>query len=109
MSKRMYILLNDRLTKSQRIPQGCHAVAEFMAEYGQGPGVQDWIKNHRTMVCLQTDLETMKEIVDDIQETKKYCTFVDDDYPEDFGYTAVAFEPMTREQGNKYFSKLRLA
>jgi len=51
----------------------------------------------------------MKEIVDDIQETKKYCTFVDDDYPEDFGCTAVAFEPMTREQGNKYFSKLRLA
>ena len=34
MSKRMYILVNSQLTKSQRIPQAAHAVAEFMAEYG---------------------------------------------------------------------------
>ena len=34
MNKRMYILVNDRLSKSQKIPQGCHAVAEFMSEYG---------------------------------------------------------------------------
>lgn len=32
--KVMYILINDRLTKSQRIPQACHATAEFMAEFG---------------------------------------------------------------------------
>ena len=35
--------------------------------------------------------------------------FIDDDFPEDFGWTAIAFEPMTREEGSKYFSELRLA
>lgn len=34
MSKRMYIVVDSKLTKSQRIPQACHAVAEFMSEYG---------------------------------------------------------------------------
>ena len=30
----MYIIANSRLSKSQRIPQACHAIAEFMNEYG---------------------------------------------------------------------------
>lgn len=34
MDKAMYIVVNDRLSKSQRIPQASHAVAEFMGEYG---------------------------------------------------------------------------
>jgi len=33
-NKRMYILVRPELSKSQRIPQTAHAVAEFMAEYG---------------------------------------------------------------------------
>ena len=63
------------------------------------------------MVCLQADLKTIEEIINDVQQDgiKEYCTFVDDDYPEDFGYTAVAFNPMTRNTGDKYFSRLRLA
>jgi len=32
--KRMYVLVNRQLSKSQRIPQAAHAVAEFMAEFG---------------------------------------------------------------------------
>ena len=35
--------------------------------------------------------------------------FIDDDYPEDFGWTAVAFHPITKEQGDKYFGNLKLA
>ena len=31
---RMYVLVNKELSKSQRIPQAAHAVAEFMSEYG---------------------------------------------------------------------------
>lgn len=31
---RMYIVVNSALTKSQRIPQASHAMAEFMADYG---------------------------------------------------------------------------
>jgi len=34
MSTALYIILDDRLSKSQRIPQGSHATAEFMHEYG---------------------------------------------------------------------------
>ena len=29
-----YILVNERLTKSQRIAQSAHAAVEFMADYG---------------------------------------------------------------------------
>lgn len=32
--KAMYVIIDERLSKSQRIPQGAHAVAEFMHEYG---------------------------------------------------------------------------
>jgi hypothetical protein len=35
--------------------------------------------------------------------------FNDDDFPDDFGWTALAFEPMTREEGQRYFGDLRLA
>jgi hypothetical protein len=34
METAMYIIVNDALSKSQRIPQASHAVAEFMGEYG---------------------------------------------------------------------------
>jgi len=34
MNTRMYIIVNSKLSKSQRIPQSCHAVAEFMKEHG---------------------------------------------------------------------------
>jgi len=30
----MYIVVNGALSKSQRIPQASHAVADFMGEYG---------------------------------------------------------------------------
>jgi hypothetical protein len=32
--KALYIIINDKLSKSQRIPQASHATAEFMHEYG---------------------------------------------------------------------------
>ncbi len=31
---RLYLVVNGSLTKSQRIPQASHAMAEFMFEYG---------------------------------------------------------------------------
>lgn len=34
MDKAMYILVNSSLSRSQRIPQAAHAVADFMGEYG---------------------------------------------------------------------------
>ena len=34
MDKALYIIVNKKLTKSQRIPQAAHAATEFMGEYG---------------------------------------------------------------------------
>lgn len=34
MSTRVYIIVDDRLSKSQRIPQAAHAMAELMHEHG---------------------------------------------------------------------------
>ena len=110
MRTRLYVLVNEKLTKSQRIPQACHAVAEFVAEYGQDQDVVDWIKNYKTMVCLQTTEEEIHRIAElwD-KENGKYKFFVDSDYPESFGWTAIAFYPITREKGDEYFSYLKLA
>ena len=34
MDKALYILIRPELTKGQRIPQACHALAELMGEFG---------------------------------------------------------------------------
>jgi hypothetical protein len=39
----------------------------------------------------------------------RFKPFIDSDFPEDFGWTAAAFEPMTREEGQRYFGTLKLA
>ena len=31
---RVYVILDNRLTKSQRIPQAAHAIAELVHEFG---------------------------------------------------------------------------
>jgi len=103
MSKRMYIVVNSKLTKSQRIPQASHAVAEYMHHQSDGQ-LTDWVENHRTMVCLHTDEDNMSQLV---QSGLKNEIFIDEDL--DNMFTAVAFEPMTKEEGNKYFSSLSLA
>ena len=99
----MYILVNEQLTKSQRIPQASHAVAEYVFENCEDVDLVDWIKNDRTMVVLQCNDERMKILSWGLRST---C-FFDEDL--DNMLTAVAFQPMTKEQGNKYFSKMRLA
>jgi len=37
------------------------------------------------------------------------AAFIDSDFPEDFGWTAIAFPPMDKEEGRKLFGHLRLA
>lgn len=97
----MYILVNSKLTKSQRIPQASHAVAEYVFDYRDG--LEDWLRNHRTMVVLQCNEEHMKIL----SRQLKSKGFVDEDL--DDMLTAVAFEPMTREEGSHYFNCMRLA
>ena len=60
------------------------------------------------MVCLQSSLDEMKEIASKMNEDE-YHFFEDADYPPEIGWTAIAFKPMTKEQGDKIFGHLRLA
>lgn len=106
--KKMYIIVNSRLSKSQRIPQSSHAVAEFMGEFGQEEEVQDWLKNHKTMVCLQGDDEMIQDQLNNtwlIEGCKGYAKFHDSDIPS-IPWTAIAFWPTEDEE---MFSHLRLA
>lgn len=104
MSTALYVIVDDRLSKSQRIPQAAHAVAEFMAAHGRHEDVQEWQRRHRTLVCLKADAERMDEICG---EVLRKSWFAD----EDLGdlRTAVAVGPLTREEGKGLLSDLSLA
>ena len=100
----LYVIVNGSLTKSQRIPQGAHATAEFMHEHGQEDDVINWVENDRTMVCLRTSEDRLKEIT---ELSHKSSFFVDDDLNDML--TAVAIGPLTRERGLELFGDLPLA
>ena len=63
------------------------------------------------MVCLQATEEEMGGIMDKLWYAgeERIRPFIDDDFPEDFGWTAIAFPPMTREEGRELFGHLKLA
>jgi len=104
----MYILVNKSLTKSQRIPQSSHAVAEFMDTHGLDAKVKTWVKDHKTMVVLESDFDNMDNILSIVKnDGYKTKSFREPDL--DDTVTAIAFEPMTRKEGSKYFSRLKLA
>jgi len=59
---------------------------------------------------LQATKEKCQEVLFKIaQDDIEAAFFYDEYYPKGFGWTAVAFYPMTKEQGNKYFKGLKLA
>ena len=59
---------------------------------------------------MQAKEEKCYQVVDKaIDDGIKATFFYDEYYPEDFGWTAVAFYPMTKEQGSQYFKGLKLA
>ena len=76
MQTRMYILLNDKLSKGQRIPQASHSVAEFIFKYGQNEDVKEWVNVHKTMVCLQTSLDEMKKITSHMKDDQYHFNFL---------------------------------
>ena len=96
----MYILVNEELTKSQRIPQACHAVAEYMHAHGTDQEVIDWVRDHRTMVVLKCPENVLKCVLQDYRSKE----FIDEDLGEFI--TAVAIHPM---YSTDEFSHLKLA
>lgn len=110
MDTRVYVLTRSELSQAQRGVQGAHALAEMVFDYGQEPDVKNWVKKDKTLVFLQAKEEKCYQVVDKaIDDGIKATFFYDEYYPEDFGWTAVAFYPMTKEQGSQYFKGLKLA
>jgi hypothetical protein len=62
------------------------------------------------MVCLQASEKQMSDAIEQLgnQGECRYKYFIDSDLPQ-FGWTAIAFDPMTRENGRELFGHLRLA
>ena len=100
----LYIVVDERLNKSQRIPQASHATAEFMHEYGSDPEVVDWVREDRTMVCLKADSERLANVMNSEHRASDFLE-------EDLGdmRTAVAIGPLDRQTGQDMFGDLSLA
>ena len=99
---KMYIFVRKELSKSHRMVQACHSVAEFMHSYGQLPNVLDWVKDDKTMVILSVSTE---EILNLQKELKDYnfVTFTEEYY--DNIPTALCLEP-TKDVGKfSHFKK----
>lgn len=57
---KMYILVRNDLTTSQRAVQACHAVAELLRHNNKF--IDDWFDNHKIMILLGVNDE--KELLD---------------------------------------------
>ena len=105
--KKMYILTNDKLSKSQSAVQAAHAVAEYMYKYGWTDNTIDWVENHKTMVILKaTESEIHGMITKLARDGKCFSKFYESDL--DDLLTAVVFEPMREEVGNELFFNFKL-
>ena len=103
--RRMYVIVDSSLTKSQRIPQASHAIAEFVYRYSDDKAVRQWVCNDRTLVCLQSDSRILHDYLEQYQGMKAF--FIDQDLNDML--TACAFGPLDAEEGNKLFGQLKLA
>ena len=63
------------------------------------------------MVCLQATEEDMGGAMDKLwhEGEERIRPFIDSDFPDDFGWTAVALPPMDRDKGRELFGHLGLA
>jgi hypothetical protein len=67
--------------------------------------MKDWVKIHKTMICLQTNEEDLARI---LEQHKSNCRSFRDSDLENM-LTAIAFRPMSEEDGRKLFQSYRLA
>lgn len=95
------------LTLVQCGVQASHAVAEFMDIHASNENVQDWVRNHKTMIFLEattSQIAEMQSVFNNKQ--KKYKSFYEPDLND--LQTACAFEPVTSEEGRMIFGHLKL-
>lgn len=107
---KVYVLIRSELSQAQRGVQGAHALAELVYDYGQESGIKQWVTVDKTLVFLKAKPDEFFGIVEKAEDDGvKFSSFVDSYYPDSFGWTAVAFYPMSHERGEKYFKGLSLA
>lgn len=109
---RMYVLVNrESLSPVQWGVQAAHAVATFMDKYHPtkdpilSKKIRAWARRHKTFTFLAC---TQKQRID-IFNKKMGLRYADFFEPDLSGmWTASAFEPITREEGQKIFKDLPL-
>jgi hypothetical protein len=131
----LYIVLDDRLSKSQRLPQAVHAVVELQkllesdrgiwstSEGEKSPGDESleryrrWADSDKTAVCLVAPADMLKDLAERDCTCPAYyrpASFYDEVGRHGQILTAVALAPMTREEvkdtwQHHYLKGLKLA
>ena len=104
-TKKLYVLVDESLPATYAGVQAGHAAIDFCIRYPDL--VNDWNENHNVLIYLQASRSQM-----DVQQAlyakldKTSHAFVEPDLGD--VVTAVAFEPVTNEEGLELFKGFRL-
>jgi hypothetical protein len=80
-----------------------------MDKYSNDPNVKDWVKNHRTMVCLKATEQYIGELIENVQYEGIPVKHWHDEDLVDCVWASAAIGPFTKQSGEKHFSNLKLA
>lgn len=106
---KMYVLVRkDILTDIQVGVQAAHALVEYANTFGTQIIYKEWVEDHKTLIFLsasEDQINSFKNIF--TKNGKRWKGF----YEPDIGniLTAVAFQPLTHEEGMEVFGELNLA
>jgi hypothetical protein len=107
-SLRMYVLVRrDILPLVHSGVQAAHAVAEYLHTFKDEETTNKWVSKDKTLLFLTASADQigcMKRKFE--KDGKKYQSFCEPDMSDI--ETAVAFEPLTMEEGKKYFKDFSL-
>ena len=104
---RMYVLVRrDVLPLAHCGVQASHAVAEYV-HYHQNDRTAKWVEKDKTLIMLEATADDIERKRLEFTDAKRYYQpFHEPDMSNCL--TAMAFEPMTAEQGKKIFGKFLL-
>lgn len=106
-TKKLYVLVDESLPVTYAGVQAGHAAIDFCLRHADNDNVRDWNENHNVLIYLQAPKRSM-----DIQMAlfdklgKLSHEFVEPDLGD--VVTAVAFEPVTNEEGLELFKGFKL-
>lgn len=101
------LIRKDSLSYVQVGVQGAHAVAELVGRKDEIPAVDDWLKNHKTLIFLAATAEQIHDAqAMALTHKLKYANFIEPDMGNML--TAVAFEPCDKMLGKHIFGHLKL-